>query len=1014
MRKVFFNLLPAFAAILLSLASFDAMGQVIYGGVFNSVTRQRLHDVKVELMDKHYVTLDSMRNSPNNRIADRPSAWFFDMENRPAQPYILRFKAEGYETQDVPVDSFTFRRREVARFIADVYMEKAIKHKALGEVTVKATKVKIYTRGDTVVYNADAFQLAEGSMLDALIRQLPGVELKDDGRILVNGRYVENLLLNGEDFFKGEPSVMLENLPAYAVKDVKVYDKDGKLSEFLGRKTGDEELVMDVRLKREYSVGWLANAEGAYGTEERYRARLFGLRFTPHTRFSAFANFNNMNENRQPGYNGEWSPAQLTGGLRSNKNFGVNYMVNEKDGKYKLNGSASYMHYDTDVRSQTTGVNFLPDGDTYFKEAHEQFFCQTWFNTSHTFQFTWDKVFLNLQPSFNWGKWDDRNTYLSGTFNTDPEPYASGNLLDSLASPEAGDLMRRIAINRSKTDQSNKGNKTNAAFSAYSAIKSGLGNDNLNLYTNVRYNDYEQRWYEHYRLDYPAGGGQTDYRNKYTNDDGPIRDLNLNAGGEYWLWFPHNLAVAPGYNYHWHDNTKRYELYRLDELAGWGEDGDHPLGMLPSEVELLQQTLDAPNSYWSYLTDYSHRGSLYAKWEGKPRTSGEGTWWYVEARLPLMYVWQTLDYQRERLDTTVSRRHVMFEPSFRVYGRWHNFQRGIDIRYNKSVSFPSMTSFIDIRSTDDPLNIRLSNTGLKNSHQHNISVYYYLNSNRKQRYFNTYWSYSITQDAVAQGYVYDKATGVRTYRPENVNGNYNIGGNVNYSMPLDKARRLTLNSRLWSRLQLGGPHRRDGRHGTAPQHRADLQLGRKPQHGICLPQGRESGRESPLHVELPDRQPRRLHAPQHLRLQLRPDSTGRTAMGPAIQHRPDPVQPQGLRRKQHEHGRHRMERHPVEETFQKPRDALPRWLRHPRAAFQRHPDTERTGTLRDVAQRHPQLCHAAPCLQSGHQTGQTERRINRNLYTKIIRRRNVFRSAPNDFPIYGKRFSVCRRFFSKA
>lgn len=344
MRKVFFNLLPAFAAILLSLASFDAMGQVIYGGVFNSVTRQRLHDVKVELMDKHYVTLDSMRNSPNNRIADRPSAWFFDMENRPAQPYILRFKAEGYETQDVPVDSFTFRRREVARFIADVYMEKAIKHKALGEVTVKATKVKIYTRGDTVVYNADAFQLAEGSMLDALIRQLPGVELKDDGRILVNGRYVENLLLNGEDFFKGEPSVMLENLPAYAVKDVKVYDKDGKLSEFLGRKTGDEELVMDVRLKREYSVGWLANAEGAYGTEERYRARLFGLRFTPHTRFSAFANVNNMNENRQPGYNGEWSPAQLTGGLRSNKNFGVNYMVNEKDGKYKLNGSASYMH----------------------------------------------------------------------------------------------------------------------------------------------------------------------------------------------------------------------------------------------------------------------------------------------------------------------------------------------------------------------------------------------------------------------------------------------------------------------------------------------------------------------------------------------------------------------------------------------------------------------------------------------------------------------------------------------
>lgn len=60
--------------------------------------------------------------------------------------------------------------------------------------------MKFYTRKDTLVFNADAFQLAEGSMLDALIRQLPGVELKDDGRIYVNGKYVESLLLNGEDF----------------------------------------------------------------------------------------------------------------------------------------------------------------------------------------------------------------------------------------------------------------------------------------------------------------------------------------------------------------------------------------------------------------------------------------------------------------------------------------------------------------------------------------------------------------------------------------------------------------------------------------------------------------------------------------------------------------------------------------------------------------------------------------------------------------------------------------------
>ena len=86
-------------------------------------------------------------------------------------------------------------------------------------------------------------------MLDALIKQLPGVELKDDGRIFVNGRFVESLLLNGEHFFGNDGSVMLQNLPAYTVKDVRVYDK----THWTAPK--DKHYVMDVRLKREYNLG---------------------------------------------------------------------------------------------------------------------------------------------------------------------------------------------------------------------------------------------------------------------------------------------------------------------------------------------------------------------------------------------------------------------------------------------------------------------------------------------------------------------------------------------------------------------------------------------------------------------------------------------------------------------------------------------------------------------------------------------------------------------------------------
>ena len=161
--------------------------------------------------------------------------------------------------------------------------------------------MKFYNKGDTLVFNADAFQLSEGSMLDGLIRQLPGVELKDDGRIYVNGKYVESLLLNGEDFFSKDRQIMLDNLPAYMVKNVKVYDKSSLRGEMVHKKLGDETFVMDVHLKKEYNIGWIANAEVGGGTHDRYLARLFALRFTNHSRVTFFGNLNNLNDARRPG-----------------------------------------------------------------------------------------------------------------------------------------------------------------------------------------------------------------------------------------------------------------------------------------------------------------------------------------------------------------------------------------------------------------------------------------------------------------------------------------------------------------------------------------------------------------------------------------------------------------------------------------------------------------------------------------------------------------------------------------
>ena len=70
--------------------------------------------------------------------------------------------------------------------------------------------MKLAYRGDTLVFNASAFNVPDGSMLDALIRQMPGAEMKSNGDIYVNGKKIDYLLLNGKDFFKGKNQVMLE------------------------------------------------------------------------------------------------------------------------------------------------------------------------------------------------------------------------------------------------------------------------------------------------------------------------------------------------------------------------------------------------------------------------------------------------------------------------------------------------------------------------------------------------------------------------------------------------------------------------------------------------------------------------------------------------------------------------------------------------------------------------------------------------------------------------------------
>jgi len=285
------------AAAARSLAPADsAQSQTvcIYGRVYDSFTKAAL-PARVQLLTPDSAVIDTTtaRRINNNSVAQS----LYSLSRVPARSadYILHFRLEGYEDTCVSFRLHHYRRKTDYP-ASEVLMkrksqEDIYKEVGLNEVVVKGTKVKIAYRGDTVVYNASAFSLPEGSMLDALVRQLPGAELRSNGDIYVNGEKIDYLMLNGKELFKGKNNVVLDNLPYFIVDNVAVYHHTTERDRWLGKMEEPKDFVMDLKLKREYNRGIIVNGEAGVGSHSRYLARAFGLLYDDLYRVSIYGEY---------------------------------------------------------------------------------------------------------------------------------------------------------------------------------------------------------------------------------------------------------------------------------------------------------------------------------------------------------------------------------------------------------------------------------------------------------------------------------------------------------------------------------------------------------------------------------------------------------------------------------------------------------------------------------------------------------------------------------------------------
>lgn len=707
--------------------------------------------------------------------------------------YLLRFSMVGYKTVYKAI------RVKMAQSMNQMVVENVRleeESKALPEVVVKATKIKMVMKGDTIVYNADAFALAEGSMLDALVSQLPGCKLVK-GVIYVNGQRVTSLLVNGRNFFSGDAKLALSHLPAYVVDKVKVYKHDGEASRLMGEDMGDKSLVVDVGLKKKYSVGAVEELKAGIGTHDRYVADLNSMLFGKKADVMVNGGTNNI---------GDLESSQLSengAGVVDKKTMAVAGLFSFKGKTFDDNIRGDYT-VGTDrghQLSRTATENYLQGGNMFTASDNDSHDKSSWVTSRNFFgkRLKSQIVKASLMVFYN----KSRRLGVSRSGMADVKPLDNTVWLDSLTQWEAATTSPfRGAINRVMAQNLTRQTTLNTLMSissrlAFGKSKGRYGNM-IDWSLRLKYNTGNGKTFNINDL-YYFDEGSRDFRDNYYDKPSKSYSVNLQASYAHRLTSKADhvnslFAYFSASVLHAYD-TSDNNLYRLDQLADYTQ-GRYPLGMLPSAAGDLFDVLDETNS--------SHNSSRNTMADGSLRLEmrhGDGmTRPQLTAKLTLPLTWQheRISYTQKR-HYGKSRSSALFSPKVEAgYSRTDSLgTRSVNFNYATTPSLPQLLTLLGVRNDDDPLFIRLGNANLRQSRNHTFGLTFNTMSNGK---YNTSWALStganILQDALGTKVTYDRATGQTTSQQVNVNGNWSANASITLNRGLDANHNLDLSASL--------------------------------------------------------------------------------------------------------------------------------------------------------------------------------------------------------------------------
>jgi len=168
-----------------------------------------------------------------------------------------------------------------------------LKSKLLAEVMIKGSKAQIKIKGDTTEFNASSFVVQPNAKVEDLLKQLPGIQVDKDGKITAQGQTVNKVLVDGEEFFGDDPTLVTKNLRADMVDKVQLYDKKSDQAAFTGIDDGVKNKTINIKLKEDKKNGYFGKVDAGAGTDQYYQGQALFNKFKAKFKLSAYVTLAN-------------------------------------------------------------------------------------------------------------------------------------------------------------------------------------------------------------------------------------------------------------------------------------------------------------------------------------------------------------------------------------------------------------------------------------------------------------------------------------------------------------------------------------------------------------------------------------------------------------------------------------------------------------------------------------------------------------------------------------------------